>query len=53
MASSLPYGQAEKLAKQVLRVLAATAGSLTHAELEDAGRKEAATIAAKSSGQGK
>jgi hypothetical protein len=53
MASSLPYGQAEKLAKQVLRVLAATAGSLTHAELEDAGRKEAATIAAKSSGKGK
>ena len=53
MALSLPYGHAEKLAKQNLRVRAAAAGSLTHAALEDAGREEAASIAAKSSGKGK
>ena len=52
MASSLPYGQAEKLARQNLRVRAAAAGSLTHSALENAGREEAASIAARSSGKG-
>ena len=51
METSLP-GAAKRLAKQNLRVLAAAAESLTHTELENAGRREAATIAAQSSGKG-